>query len=62
LQLNVINLFDEEYLGGISSQTNALTITDVDPVTPGNQSRSGSQPTYALGAPRTTMVTLRTRF
>lgn len=62
LQLNVVNLFDEEYLGGISSQTNALTIADVDPVTAGNQNRSGSQPTYALGSPRTAMVTLRTRF
>ncbi|MGQ0532737.1 MAG: TonB-dependent receptor [Caulobacteraceae bacterium] len=62
VQLNVINLFDEEYLGGISSRENAITIVDTDPVTPGNQSRSGSQPTYALGAPRTAMVTLRTRF
>lgn len=62
IQLNIVNLFDEEYLGGISSRENALTILDIDPVTPGNQSRSGSQPTYALGAPRTAMVTLRTEF
>lgn len=62
LQLNVINLFDEEYLGGISSRENAITILDTDPVTPGNQTRAGSSPTYALGAPRTWMLTLRTRF
>jgi iron complex outermembrane recepter protein len=62
LQFNVINLFDEEYLGGISSQTNALNIADIDPVTAGNQPRAGSQPTYALGAPRTAMLTVRTRF
>lgn len=62
IQLNVINILDEEYLGGISSQSNALTITDTDPVTAGNQTRAGSAPTYALGAPRTAMVSLRTRF
>lgn len=62
IQFNVVNLFDEEYLGGISSQTNALAILDTDPITAGNQTRSGSQPTYALGAPRTAMVTIRTRF
>jgi len=62
VQLNIINLLDEEYLGGISSQNNALTILDTDPVTPGNQMRAGSAPTYAPGAPRTAMVTARTRF
>ena len=62
LQLNATNLFDEQYLGNISSQTNALTITDVDPVTAGNQSRSGSAPTYSVGAPQTFQVQLKTRF
>jgi iron complex outermembrane receptor protein len=62
IQFNVVNLFDEEYLGGISSQTNALSIIDTDPVTVGNQTRAGTQPTYALGAPRTAMVTIRTEF
>jgi iron complex outermembrane receptor protein len=62
LQLNATNLFDEQYLGNISSQTNALTITDVDPVTAGNQSRSGSAPTYSVGAPQTFQVQLKTKF
>jgi iron complex outermembrane receptor protein len=62
LQLNATNLFDEQYLGNISSQTNALTITDVDPVTAGNQSRSGSRPTYSVGAPQAFQVQLKTKF
>lgn len=62
LQLNVTNLFDEEYLGSISSQTNALTIADIDPVTPGNQARGPSAPTYSISAPRTFMLTLRAAF
>jgi iron complex outermembrane receptor protein len=62
LQLNATNLFDEQYLGNISSQTNALTITDVDPVTAGNQSRSGSSPTYSVGAPQAFQVQLKTKF
>ncbi|MBX7249790.1 MAG: TonB-dependent receptor [Caulobacteraceae bacterium] len=62
LQLNVSNVFDEDYLGSISSQTNALSILDTDPVTPGNQTRAGTAPTYSIGAPRTFMITLRTEF
>lgn len=62
IQLNVTNLFDEEYLGSISSQTNAQTIADIDPVTPGNQARAGTAPTYSISAPRTFMLTLRAAF
>lgn len=62
LQFNVTNLLDEEYLGGISSQTNALAIVDTDPGTAGNQTRGANLPTYALGAPRTVQVTLRYEF
>jgi len=62
LQLNVSNIFDEGYLGSISSQTNALAITDIDPVTAGNQGRAGTAPTYSIGAPRTFMLTLRAEF
>ncbi len=62
LQLNVTNLFDEAYLGGISSQTNAIAIVDTDPGTAGNQPRGANLPTYALGAPRTVQLTLRYEF
>ncbi|HCK83397.1 MAG TPA: TonB-dependent receptor [Hyphomonadaceae bacterium] len=62
LQLNVTNILDERYLGSISSQTNAVTITDTDPGVAGNQTRNGSAPTYSIGAPRTFMLTLRTEF
>jgi iron complex outermembrane recepter protein len=62
LQLNVTNIFDEKYLGGISSQTNAIAIVDTDPGVAGNQGRNANLPTYALGAPRTVQVTLRTVF
>ncbi|MFZ5668303.1 MAG: TonB-dependent receptor [Pseudomonadota bacterium] len=60
LQLNVINLFDEEYLGNISSRNNAKT-TDVD-LGSGISNRAGSAPTYSVGAPRTVQVTLRANF
>ncbi len=62
LQLNVTNLFDERYLGGISSQTNAIAIVDTDPGVAGNQGRGANAPTYALGAPRTVQLTLRYEF
>jgi iron complex outermembrane recepter protein len=60
LQLNVINLFDEDYLGNISSRNNAKTI-DVDP-TAAVVNRTGSSPTYSVGAPRTVQITFRTDF
>jgi len=60
VQLNVINLFDEEYLGSISSRNNAKTV-DVD-LGPGVITRAGSAPTYSIGAPRTVQLTFRTDF
>jgi iron complex outermembrane receptor protein len=62
LQLNVTNLLDEDYLGSISSTTNAVAIVDTDPVTLGNQGRSASAPTYGVGSPRAVLLTLRTDF
>lgn len=52
-QLNVTNLFDEEYFGSISSRTNALPIAGVT---------GTGAPTYFIGAPRTAQFTLRTEF
>ncbi|MDO8297432.1 MAG: TonB-dependent receptor [Caulobacter sp.] len=60
IQVNVINLFDEEYLGNISSRNNAKTV-DVLPG-PGVTNRSGSAPSYSVGAPRTLQVTFRANF
>jgi len=63
VQFNVRNVFDEEYLGNISTREAANPV-DVDPgpgviiVTP----TGGALPNYAVGAPRTFMLTLRTRF
>ena len=53
LQLNVKNLFDEDYFGNISSRNNAVTITGV---------QNGSAPTYAIGFPRTIQASITTRF
>lgn len=55
------NLFDEEYPINISSGTNALPIADVNP-NAGVNSRSGSPRTFGIGAPRTAVITLGTRF
>lgn len=57
-QLNVINVFDEFYLGNISSQTNALPLIPIG----GAAVRSGSAPTYSIGAPRTVQFALRFKF
>ncbi len=61
VQVNISNLFDEEYPVNISSGTNALAIADVNPG-PGVNSRSGSPRTFGIGAPRTAMITIGTRF
>jgi iron complex outermembrane receptor protein len=53
LQFNVSNLFDETYLGSISTRSNAVTIPGV---------QTGSAPTYNIGSPRTYQVSLGTRF
>ncbi len=61
LQLNVTNVFDEDYYGNISSGTNAKTIADVDPG-PGVVSRAPSTAFVSIGAPRTVQLTLSTKF
>ena len=60
IQLNVRNLFDEDYLGNISSRENAQGV-DIYPGAP-EFIRAGSAPQYSIGAPRTIMLTLRGRF
>lgn len=54
LQLNVSNLFDEQYLADISSGTNRFAIPGV--------TTSTNAALYQLGAPRAVMVTLRSQF
>jgi iron complex outermembrane receptor protein len=61
VQVNVSNLLDEEYPINISSGTNALLIADVN-TGPGVNSRSGSPRTFGIGAPRTAVITIGTRF
>ena len=60
LQFNITNLFDEEYPASISSGNNATNI-DVDP-SAAVVIRTGQVRTFSLGAPRTMMLTLGTRF
>ena len=60
LQLNVTNVFNEEYFANISSGTNA-TIVDIDPGA-GYIARNPSGATVSVGAPRTVQISLRTRF
>ena len=60
LQFNITNLFDEEYQGNFSTGTNATAI-DVDPG-PGTVIRAGQARTASVGAPRTAVITLGTRF
>ena len=63
LQLNAINLFDRDYLGAIATtQTNAITVLDTDPVTAGNQSAAGRAPLYSVGAPQTFQIQLKAKF
>lgn len=60
VQFNVTNLFDEEYIGNISTGNNATNI-DVDP-SAAVVIRTGAVRSGALGAPRTMMLTLGTKF
>ncbi len=59
LQFNVKNLLDEDYFGSIGSQQNALPFTNV---LNGTQVTGVSSPTFSVGAPRTSMLSLRMRF
>lgn len=56
VQLNAINLFDKEYLGSFSSQNNALPYTDAF------GTKTGTFPFMNVGAPRTLVLSLRTKF
>jgi len=58
VQVNVKNLFDEDYFGSISSRNNAITILN----STGGTLQSGSAPTYAVGFPRTVQASITTRF
>lgn len=60
IQLNVTNLLDEEYQANISTGTNALAVAQsADPRVP---DRTGSVRTASIGAPRTWLVSIGTRF
>lgn len=55
-QININNLFDEDYLGSISSRSNRYNVVS------NGSTITGSAPTYNPGAPRTLMVSLRKAF
>jgi iron complex outermembrane receptor protein len=57
LQLNVVNLLDEQYLGSITSQNNAFAYVDNTGAT-----KTVSRPFINVGAPRTFVLSLRTAF
>jgi iron complex outermembrane receptor protein len=56
VQLNVFNLFDEEFFGSISSTAYAVALV------PPLAGFSPSSPNLALGAPRTVSLSVQTRF
>ena len=60
LQVNASNLFDESWLGNISTTNNAEPV-DVDP-TAGVILRNGSTVRYQVGSPQTFQVQLKTKF
>ncbi|MCF8505471.1 MAG: TonB-dependent receptor [Caulobacter sp.] len=63
LQLNVTNIFDEEYYANISSGTNAKVVTRINPeLTQAAISRNPNTAFVSIGAPRTIQLSLRTRF
>ncbi|WP_426045994.1 TonB-dependent receptor domain-containing protein, partial [Brevundimonas sp. DWP1b2] len=60
VQLNVTNLFDEDYLGNISQGNNGLAaVVSSDPRVP---LRGGLARTYSLGSPRTVQMTVGLKF
>jgi len=61
VQLNITNVFDEEYYGNISSGTNNRTIADVNPG-PGVTPRGPNTAFVSIGAPRTIQASLNIRF
>jgi iron complex outermembrane receptor protein len=62
LQLNILNIFNADYVGSISSTNNAKTIADVNPNPAVTTAKTGSSPLYYVGTPRTVMFTLKTKF
>lgn len=58
-QINVKNLFDEEYFGNINTAQNALPFVNL---ANGATVTTVGTPTFAVGAPRTITFTLRVRF
>lgn len=58
IQVNVVNLFDEDYLGNISTTNNALNTALIG----GGALRAGSAPLYSVGAPRTFQASIGFRF
>lgn len=58
LQVNVTNIFDEQYYSNISSGTNAKNV-DIDPG-PGFVNRSPSGAFVGVGAPRTFQLSIKT--
>jgi iron complex outermembrane receptor protein len=58
LQLNMINLFDERYIGGIGTQINAGQICPAGATCSNNT----SNPNFTPGAPRTFLATLNVGF
>ncbi|HRD26737.1 MAG TPA: TonB-dependent receptor [Caulobacter sp.] len=63
VQLNVTNIFDEEYFGNISSGNNAKPIANVNPdLSTPPVSKSASGAFVSVGAPRTVQFSIRTRF
>ncbi len=57
LQLNVINLLDEQYLGNITSRNNAYATLRSD-----GSTQNASLPSFNVGTPRTITLALRTKF
>jgi iron complex outermembrane recepter protein len=65
LQLNVHNLFNEKYLGSISSQIAAPTVNGTVPITglaTGATIPGGANPTFAIGSPRAISASLQIGF
>ena len=60
VQANISNLFDEEYLGNISTGNNGLNAS----ISPDARVplRGGAARTYSLGSPRTAQITLGMKF
>ncbi len=64
VQVNINNLFDEEYLGNISTGNNALPyVATTDPRVPtATANRTGFARTYSIGSPRNAQITLGMKF